>query len=359
MTNLLEKYFEIVDQQCEYGILEEFLQGVEFYCRLNQLEISINHRPSLINVNHQTALIDRPESIYFLDSNQDSWGRAQHRIKQLSTAQTVVFSNATWSSRAPGMNDRVRVLRYPIVWYDFVLSSTKCYDHNTWFKQPQSQRQVDFTCLIGRSSPQRDRFVELLQKRCSSRHYVLNYGGTELGGNLPVYDIRHRLKHWNVCENIDFGTLATQAINVGRSLSTINHAGKFSIAVETNIEDYPEYHLTEKTLRSVMLGQPFIVVSGPGFLANMRQDGFHTFGDLWDESYDHEPDTEKRLQKIVDTINYISNEFDWQANQTILDNRIMHNITNFWSKNIFVDPVTKFLSVFNELGCIDLEPDAT
>jgi hypothetical protein len=57
-------------------------------------------------------------------------------------------------------------------------------------------------------------------------------------------------------------------------------------------------HLTEKTFKPICLGVPFVLVSSRGSLRYLRQYGFQTFGDFWDETYDDEPDDFVRLEKI-------------------------------------------------------------
>jgi hypothetical protein len=62
------------------------------------------------------------------------------------------------------------------------------------------------------------------------------------------------------------------------------------------------HHLTEKTFKPMALGMPFIIVGTQGSLRYLRSYGFKTFGDLWDESYDDEPDDAKRIEKIAQVL---------------------------------------------------------
>jgi len=66
-------------------------------------------------------------------------------------------------------------------------------------------------------------------------------------------------------------------------------------------------HLTEKILKPIVMGQPFILFSGPFSLKYIQQYGFKTFGYLWDESYDNETNKNKRYDKIINVINHINN----------------------------------------------------
>jgi hypothetical protein len=62
------------------------------------------------------------------------------------------------------------------------------------------------------------------------------------------------------------------------------------------------HHLTEKSFKPIAMGMPFVIVGPQGSLRYLRSYGFRTFGDLWDESYDDEPDDAKRIEKIAQVL---------------------------------------------------------
>ena len=61
-------------------------------------------------------------------------------------------------------------------------------------------------------------------------------------------------------------------------------------------------HLTEKTFKPICLRMPFIIVGTKGSLAYLRSYGFRTFNEIWDESYDNEPNDIQRIEKISWTL---------------------------------------------------------
>jgi hypothetical protein len=69
------------------------------------------------------------------------------------------------------------------------------------------------------------------------------------------------------------------------------------VVLETLFDD-ERLHLTEKTLRPIACGQPFILASTHGSLAYLRNYGFETFGEFIDETYDTVQDPVERLQSI-------------------------------------------------------------
>ena len=70
-----------------------------------------------------------------------------------------------------------------------------------------------------------------------------------------------------------------------------------SVVLETIFDE--RIHLTEKTLRPIACGHPFILAAGPGSLSMLRSYGFHTFGDYINEHYDNIADSKERLNAIV------------------------------------------------------------
>ena len=77
-----------------------------------------------------------------------------------------------------------------------------------------------------------------------------------------------------------------------------------SVVLETVFDDN-RIHLTEKTLRPIACGHPFILAAGPGSLEYIRSYGFKTFDPWIDESYDQETDSYKRLEKIIKSMQQI------------------------------------------------------
>jgi hypothetical protein len=67
-------------------------------------------------------------------------------------------------------------------------------------------------------------------------------------------------------------------------------------------------HITEKTYKPIAFMQPFILVAAAGSLQHLKDMGFKTFGNFWDESYDQELDDKQRFRKITALIQSIA---DW------------------------------------------------
>ena len=124
------------------------------------------------------------------------------------------------------------------------------------------------------------------------------------------------------------------------------HHNLFNIQlVAETIFDTEKIHLTEKVFKPIVMYQPFIIFSGSGSLQYLKDYGFKTFSNFWDESYDLEKDSNKRFNKIKKLINELnslsSRDFRklMHSMQTVID----YNREYFYSE--------KFYNVlFNELN---------
>lgn len=63
---------------------------------------------------------------------------------------------------------------------------------------------------------------------------------------------------------------------------------------------------TEKTIKCLLYGLPFIVVGLPFTLKHLRNEGFLTFNGFIDESYDNIEDDNKRFEAIKEQIDYLA-----------------------------------------------------
>lgn len=76
---------------------------------------------------------------------------------------------------------------------------------------------------------------------------------------------------------------------------------------------------TEKTLRSIWMKKPFVIFASRDYLSYMRQMGFQTFWQFWDENYDGF-ETRDRLLRILKLLDWFASQSPkqlWDLYQTI------------------------------------------
>jgi len=115
------------------------------------------------------------------------------------------------------------------------------------------------------------------------------------------------------------------------------------LVLET-VFDQNKIHLTEKIMRPIACGKPFILVAGPESLKFLRSYGFETFGSIIDESYDDIINPQTRLAAVISTVEKITN-LPKEKKKILFQE--MHEIAERNKKHFFSE---KFMNtVLNEL----------
>ena len=65
--------------------------------------------------------------------------------------------------------------------------------------------------------------------------------------------------------------------------------------------------ITEKTLKPIMYGHPFLLITHPGTLRHLRSIGFETFPEWFDEAYDEIELDDERFKSIKKQVTHIAN----------------------------------------------------
>jgi hypothetical protein len=151
------------------------------------------------------------------------------------------------------------------------------------------------------------KFTELLIENnlidCSSIKFS-PYDGAEYYAHHqfknPKFQISNFSMHSVVPENNSDSSSSADYMS-----NDYNDSG-IEIVLETLFDD-TRNHLTEKILRSIACGKPFILLSTPGSLQYLRDYGFKTFDGLIDESYDKIQDPLERLEAVVTEMKKIKN----------------------------------------------------
>ena len=105
-------------------------------------------------------------------------------------------------------------------------------------------------------------------------------------------------------------------------------------------------HITEKTYKPIGFMQPFIMIAAPFSLKHIKDMGFKTFNDFWDESYDEELDHVKRMNKILNVVKFIS---EWSESKKLeFSNQVADILkyNNFLLQSIKNTEMTQFVEKY-------------
>jgi hypothetical protein len=190
----------------------------------------------------------------------------------------------------------------------------------------------------------RIKFIELLQKNNLSDHCKTSFNPVE--PETGTHYTNHVFKNKNLQSEIILDTCTATDVPSWASadFDTQDYANtKLEIVLETLFDD-TRIQLTEKTLRPIACGHPFVLASTPGSLQYLRDYGFRTFSDIIDESYDTEQDPVARLNLIVTAMKTI---VSWtpeqqEINQQKIKEITEHNKKHFFSNSFFELTIGEF-----------------
>ena len=122
----------------------------------------------------------------------------------------------------------------------------------------------------------------------------------------------------------------------------------FSVVNEDSLDYKPRIY-TEKTCKPLAFYHPFILLAQQGVLKMIKDAGFETFPELFDESYDDLPNIEQRANAVNTQIR----SFDVsRARASIVVEKLKHNHNLFFDQTLvyerikkeIVDPLLNFVS---------------
>jgi hypothetical protein len=106
-----------------------------------------------------------------------------------------------------------------------------------------------------------------------------------------------------------------------------------SVITESNAVG-PGCYISEAIFRPFVFMQPFLTIAQPRTLQVLREWGFDVFDDIFDNSYDLEPDMFKRTEMVIEQIQRFSQLTPEQLRKITLDlePRLLYNYNRYFGK---------------------------
>ena len=131
-----------------------------------------------------------------------------------------------------------------------------------------------------------------------------NWVGNEMSDGLDADQMYNMLPYKNFIEE----NKPKSPMELWTTVQDIYNESAISIETETYIS--PDLNnnagFTEKALRPLAFGNPFLLIAPGGSLSTLRQIGFETYSNILDESYDTILDDEQRIKSVLAELNRIS-----------------------------------------------------
>jgi hypothetical protein len=240
------------------------------------------------------------------------WDPAQHAV---SVPYTLIFSNFI-------LYDVVGAYLNPD-------SEFFCQYKNYNFDYPKS---LSFVGMHGHPRNHRVQFHDRLLEQITHKNFILKLDGTDYGQKSDHLDLIKK-SHGRSLPNTFLEKFASftqkHKAQYLSYASEIYNQSYFQVVLETDFEGQHQFFLTEKTIRVLMSGQPFVVAATTGFLTHLHTMGFRTYGQLWNEEYDSIINCQDRIKALIDLCIDLES-FDWPGHQQELINIAEHNRSQFF-----------------------------
>lgn len=128
--------------------------------------------------------------------------------------------------------------------------------------------------------------------------------------------------------------------------TVVDHYNKTFLSLTVETLEIPLF-FSEKTYKPILHKHPFILVGAQGMLKKLKEFGFRTFNQWWDESYDDAINMQDRIQKIIEILSKLNHldidtlklyrrqmqdtlEHNYQTLQAMFDNKDYHTYTEVY-----------------------------
>jgi len=286
---------------------------------------------------HETikTYLDRGHKVVFDAKNEHYIHFNMHWIFLLCLqypGQSMILISGDGAKKIPGL--RIESTPY---WY-WILDQPKLRAIGLDQYQPQPTREKKFFMSLG--------------KQRKTREYLYDSLGDLLQDSVHSY-IGRDIRLPNDWIN-GMGVAFDRYVNTDWLDTTC-----FTLAAETYVDDIENsgfsltqndrFFLCEKTYKPLACKHPLLMVSTQGNLAYLRSQGFETFPELWDESYDDIQGWQTRIDRVVQIVR----DFDSRS----LDNpgvqeKLLHNSARFFDKELrtqllnstIINPLLEFVN---------------
>jgi hypothetical protein len=142
-----------------------------------------------------------------------------------------------------------------------------------------------------------------LQKDCTYFNYKTQFEISD----TENYDINNFFLKHNFNWEID-GLYIPNKVNPSNLFNIDTIKSHFLYLVTESLVNNNTLFISEKTFKPIYSFRPFIILGTPNTLNKLKEMGFKTFDKWWDESYDTESNLTKRVDKILNILEFICNK---------------------------------------------------
>lgn len=279
--------------------------------------------------------------VIVIDNIKEGLHQSQYFSRYNKNKKYLIVSGTQWDPALYNWGFDYQVVWHNYYWY--VTLETLANPSTSWFYQARSydwnsDKPWQFYSLTTQPRPQRIELAKLLQQELPDKNWVFRNNRKDYGASVNDIDFvditqleGSEQQFPNRYKEFDQSFLATTC---AVDLNVANQC-HYHLITESDFDLANNFTPTEKTFKTLLVGQPFVIVGTQYFLKNLRTLGFKTYSDLWDESYDYCDDV-TRLQCVVNLCKSLT-QFDWHAATPRLQEIACHNQAQLLNLNSHAD----------------------
>lgn len=334
---------EINTSQC--SSLRDYLERYQIWCDNRYFYQGIqknvvrsgNTGIPCYNIRTQLHQIQQDTSKVIFVDNLTEGINVRHLLNQCPRDKFyVIFSNGSWNSNEYPMTIQYAQIHHHYYLFDFAATFQSPFkfsfyvDKSYDFEYPKPQYFISTT---GNTRSERDRIVKLLLEKINYKNFIFRYNGVDIGlpCNHDIPQITDKNFGSGIYKDIDGLEKYFHSIIHTLPINIYNQA-YFNLLLEGEIDWPNQFNPTEKIVKTLISGMPFVLAGSPGFLEHLRKLGFETYHSCWDETYDNIVDYGQRMQAVMDLCNQLEH-FDWHGNKDHLQTIAYKNRNNFFNLN--------------------------
>lgn len=256
---------------------------------------------------------DPVSTVFVLNTHQDMFLKglvdAGYRVivenLQENSVPTVIDSDRVKYMIC--VNDRRLPESYITVPWFFWYRESRFFNYQNIVRESKFDRK--FLLMMNYQRPFRDHIHDVFQPIVDQGLYSYVDRGIRLDG-----DRERTEQHWDRYINPDW-----------------YNRTQFSVVVETSVSrGMFEVFLTEKTMKPLALRHPFITIACPTTLHTIREAGFETFGNLFNEHYDLVSDDERRIEMVYKQVL----DYSRQDHDRLTEEKVEYNHQRFYNREL-------------------------
>lgn len=322
-----------------YSSVANYIESYRVYtdwynsCHNEKIDYLLSVDPDGIPVYHIFAdnLADKiqndPSDVIFIDNSHETINTRRGLEKLPKEKFYIILSNGKWDPAYYQLSIKyINLTRY-MFFYEYTSFAFNRFhlmfhaDTKYNFDYP---KEYEFVSTTGTVREERDKFVEYIRQQLVTDNFIFRYSGVDVGKPAAHLDsVSIKPNQFDSSSFIPGLEKYYYSVLFSLPIDMYNQA-YYNLVVEGDIDCPHQFCPTEKVVKALLTGMPFVLVGSPQFLEELKKLGFKTYNELWDESYDDEFDYDKRMQKILELCNYLS-EFDWEKHKNKLIEIGNHN----------------------------------